>query len=119
VALTLIVFSITGAVCLSWLFSVSVVIAETFPVKNVASVLGIAGGFGAAGAVLFNYTVGLMINTVGAGKLFFVMALLHPLAVIILWKMVGPENPERKYKKTLKHYGKPDSVGTIQILPIK
>lgn len=93
-ASTLLVFSIIAIICLSWLFNMSVVIAETFPVKNVASVMGIGGGCGAAGAVLFNYAVGQFIGTVGAAKLFLVMAVLHPIAVIILWKMIRPEIPK-------------------------
>lgn len=90
---TLAVFSIVAIACLSWLFTVSVVVAEAFPVKNVASVLGIAGGCGALGAVLFNYFVGQAIGTLGADKIFIAMAFLHPLAVLILWTMVRPEKP--------------------------
>jgi ACS family hexuronate transporter-like MFS transporter len=90
---TLAVFSIVAIACLSWLFTISVVIAEAFPAKNVASVLGIAGGFGALGAVLFNYFVGKFIGTLGAEKIFIAMAFLHPLAVLILWTMVRPEKP--------------------------
>ena len=93
---TLAVFSIVAIACLSWLFTVSVVIAEAFPVKNVASVLGIAGGFGALGAVLFNYFVGQFIGTLGAEKIFIAMAFLHPIAVLILWTMVRPEKPKNQ-----------------------
>lgn len=93
-ASTIIVFCIVAAVCISWLFTISVVIAETFPVNNVASVLGIAGGFGAVGAVVFNYFVGQFIGTIGAGKIFFIMAFLHPLAILILWTMVKVEKPK-------------------------
>lgn len=93
---TLIVFSLVAIACLSWLFNISVVVAEAFPVKNVASVLGIAGGFGALGAVLFNYFVGQFIGTLGAEKIFIAMAFLHPMAVIILWTMVRPEQPKKK-----------------------
>jgi ACS family hexuronate transporter-like MFS transporter len=93
---TLIVFSTVAITCLSWLFTVSVVVAEAFPVKNVASVLGIAGGFGALGAVLFNYFVGQFMGTLGAGKIFIAMAFLHPLAVLILWTMVRPEKPKKQ-----------------------
>ena len=82
-----------GAVCLSWLFSLSVVIAETFPAKNVGSVLGIAGGCGAAGAVVFNTYVGTVMDTIGPAPVFAVMALLHPVAVVVLWSMVRPERP--------------------------
>ena len=90
---TLAVFSIVAIACLSWLFTISVVVAEAFPVKNVASVLGIAGGFGALGAVLFNYFVGEFIGTLGAGKIFIAMGFLHPIAVLLLWTMVRREKP--------------------------
>ena len=92
-AATLAIFSLVAAACLSWLFSLSVVIAEAFPSRNAASVLGIAGGFGAAGAVVFNGFVGEMLSTLGPARVFGVMALLHPIAVVILWTMVRPERP--------------------------
>jgi ACS family hexuronate transporter-like MFS transporter len=90
-AAVLAIFSVVGAVCLSWLFSLSVVIAETFPAANVGSVLGIAGGFGAAGAVIFNAYVGDAMATMGPAPIFVVMSLLHPAASIVLWTMVRPE----------------------------
>jgi ACS family hexuronate transporter-like MFS transporter len=93
VATTLIIFSVVGAVCLSWLFSMSVVIAEAFPQGNVGSVLGIAGGCGAVGGMLFNQYVGQMIGNIGAAKMFAVMAVLHPLAAFVLWLMVRREEP--------------------------
>ncbi|WP_422058003.1 MFS transporter [Sphingomonas sp.] len=88
---TLLVFSLVAVAALSWLFTISVVIAESFPVANAASVLGIAGGCGAAGAVVFNYFVGQLIGSVGAHQIFLVMALLHPIAIVILWTMVREE----------------------------
>jgi ACS family hexuronate transporter-like MFS transporter len=97
-AAVLFLFSIVGAVCLSWLFSLSVVIAETFPAENVGSVLGIAGGCGAAGAVVFNTYVGGMMDTIGPAPIFAVMALLHPLASVVLWTMVRPERPNAPHE---------------------
>lgn len=93
---TLLIFSLVAVACLSWLFTISVVIAEAFPVKNVASVLGIAGGFGAVGAVLFNYFVGQFMGTIGTDKIFIAMAFLHPIAVLLLWTMVKKEKPDTK-----------------------
>jgi len=89
----LIIFSIVAVVCLSWLFTINVVIAESFPVKNVASVVGITAGFGAVGGAVFNYYVGQLIGSVGAGALFLIMGCLHLVAVLILWKMTRPEIP--------------------------
>jgi ACS family hexuronate transporter-like MFS transporter len=50
---TLAIFSVVGAVCLTWLFNLGVVVAEAFPARNVGSVWGIAGGVwrGRGGAV--------------------------------------------------------------------
>ncbi len=92
-AATLAIFSLVAVACLSWLFSLSVVIAEAFPLRNAASVLGIAGGFGAAGAVVFNAFVGEMMSSLGPTLVFAAMALLHPIAVLILWTCVRRERP--------------------------
>lgn len=90
-AATLIIFSIVAISCFTWLLTMNVVVAEAFPVNNVASVIGIAGGFGALGAVLFNTFVGAFMGTVGASKIFIAMAFLHPLALLLLWTVVRKE----------------------------
>ncbi len=91
---TLAIFSVVGAVCLTWLFNLGVVVADTFPAANVGSVWGIAGAFGATGAILFNFYVGNLMETFGAGRIFAVMAVLHPLAAVVLWLTVRGEQPE-------------------------
>jgi len=91
----IIIFSIVAVVCLSWLFTINVVIAESFPVKNVASVVGITAGFGAVGGAIFNFYVGQLIRSVGAANLFLIMGCLHLIAVLILWKMMRPEIPKQ------------------------
>jgi ACS family hexuronate transporter-like MFS transporter len=93
VAVTIVKFSILAAVALSWIYTESVLIAETFTVNNVASVLGIAGGFGAAGSVLFNYLIGQYMSSMGTTWIYMVMACLHPLALFILWNMIRPARP--------------------------
>lgn len=90
---TLTIFSLVAITCLTWLFNINVVVAEAFPVGNVASVLGIAGGFGAAGAVLLNYFIGQYMGSLGIGKIFLCMAFLHPIAVLLLWVIIKPEKP--------------------------
>jgi ACS family hexuronate transporter-like MFS transporter len=95
---TLIVFSLVAVMALSWLFTISVVVAEAFPLENAASVLGIAGGFGALGAALFNFYVGRFIGSLGAGNIFLIMAFLHPLATVVLWTMVRKEQPSPIHK---------------------
>lgn len=90
---TLAIFSIVGAVCLTWLFNLGVVVAESFPAANVGSVWGIAGGFGAVGAVGFNIYVGEAMTRFGSAGIFMALAVLHPLAAIVLGLMTQRERP--------------------------
>lgn len=90
---TLAIFSVVGAICLTWLFNVAVVVAEAFPRGNVGSVWGIAGAFGAAGAICFNLYAGELMSTLGSAKVFATLAVLHPLAAVVLGTLVRPERP--------------------------
>ena len=90
---TLAIFSVVGAVCLTWLFNLGVVVADTFPAANVGSVWGIAGAFGATGAIFFNFYVGRLMETFGVGRIFVAMAVLHPIAAVVLWLTVRREQP--------------------------
>ena len=90
---TLAIFSIVAAVCLTWLFNLGVVVADAFPAANVGSVWGIAGAFGACGGMVFNKYVGDLMGKFGSDQIFMVLAVLHPLAAIILTSTVRKEQP--------------------------
>lgn len=93
IGLIIAIFSLIAIMCLSWLYTICVVIAETFPVKNVASVVGITAGAGAVGGAIFNLFVGSLLTTMG-NVLFAVMSVLHFIAALILWRMVRREWPK-------------------------
>lgn len=95
-ASTLAIFSVVGAVCLTWLFNLGVVVAESFPKANVGSVWGIAGACGAAGAMCFNAFVGEAMASFGSTRIFVVLAFLHPIAAIVLSSTVRVERPPLK-----------------------
>lgn len=99
VGLIVTVFSLIAIMCLSWVYTICVVIAEAFPVKNVASVVGITAGAGAIGGAIFNFFVGALLSSMG-DILFAVMGVLHLIAAVILWKMIRHENPEKHIKTT-------------------
>jgi len=90
---TLAIFSVVAAVCLTWLFNLGVVVADAFPAANVGSVWGIAGAFGAVGGMVFNKFVGDLMGTFGSTQIFMALAVLHPLAAIILTTTVRKEQP--------------------------
>lgn len=93
IGLIVAIFCIIAIVCLSWLYTICVVIAETFPVKNVASVVGITAGAGAVGGAAFNIFIGSLLSGMG-NVLFAVMGVLHLFAALILWRMIRREVPK-------------------------
>jgi len=67
IGLVVAIFSLIAIMCLSWLYTICVVIAEAFPVKNVASVVGITAGAGAVGGAVFNERKITVSNDPGLG----------------------------------------------------
>jgi len=90
---TIVAFSLVAILCMAWLNSLAPIISATFSVKNVASVWGIAGSFGAAGAIVMNYVVGQASKWLDPSLLFIVFATLHPLAAILLNSLVRTPRP--------------------------
>lgn len=89
------IFSLVAVMCLSWLYTLPVVLAETFPIGNVATVMGLSCGAGALGSVVFNLFTGSIPES-GWKWLFILMGTLHLIAAVILTRMVRPEIPDNK-----------------------
>lgn len=93
IGLIVTIFSLIAIMCLSWLYTICVVIAEAFPVKNVASVVGITAGAGAIGGAIFNIFIGSLLSSMG-NILFAIMGILHLFAALIIWRMIRKETPK-------------------------
>ena len=91
--LTLALFCVIAVVCASWLATLAPIITEVFPLANVASVWGIAGAFGATGAIVFNHLIGHAAERIGLDTLFVVMGALHPCAALVLALLVRRKHP--------------------------
>lgn len=94
------IFSFTAVLCLSWLYTFPVVLAESFPVKNVATVMGCCCGAGALGSVVFNQFVGSIPENIWF-ILFIIMGTLHIISAFVLWKMVRREEPQLTTKNNI------------------
>ncbi|AWI09960.1 MFS transporter [Ereboglobus luteus] len=81
---TIVLFCVVAVLCNAWLGSIAPIIAQVFPVGNVASVYGIAGAFGATGAIVFNWLIGQAATLWGMDTLFIVMGCLHPCAALVM-----------------------------------
>jgi ACS family hexuronate transporter-like MFS transporter len=71
-----------------WMYSLPAIIAEVFPLGNIASVWSIVGSLGAVAVVGFNWLVGQTDQTKGFPPTFIVMALLYPIGALLLCRLV-------------------------------
>ena len=84
VAVVIGLFCVVAAVCQVWLFTVTTLVADIFPRTSVASVLGIAGSFGALGGLLSSKLIGTFVGTLGFTPVFLALGCFHLVAAAIL-----------------------------------
>ena len=95
VGLVVAVFCIVAAICNAWLYNAPLTVVEQFPIANGASVMGLCCGAGALGSVVFNQVTGSIPESAWV-YLFCLMGVLHLIAAVIVYKMIGPEVPGTK-----------------------
>lgn len=75
--------------CNAWVFLSNVFVADLVPRENVATAVGLLSAMGGATSALFNLGAGWMVTHAGYAPLFWIGALLHPLAAVVLWRAYG------------------------------
>jgi ACS family hexuronate transporter-like MFS transporter len=81
---TVALLCVVAVVCLGWLSILGPLVADAFPSGNVGSVWGIAGAFGATGAIIFNHQVGKISSAVGSENMFLILGALHLVATAVI-----------------------------------
>lgn len=84
VALLLITF-VTVA-CQLWFFGTGPLLADLLPARINATAFGVIGAFGASTGLLMNYAAGPIIERFGYATVFATLAVLHPIAALVLWR---------------------------------
>lgn len=90
---TVALLCVVAVVSLGWLSILGPLVADAFPPGNVGSVWGIAGAFGATGAVIFNYEVGRITSALGSANMFLILGGLHLVAAAIIVILVRDLKP--------------------------
>jgi ACS family hexuronate transporter-like MFS transporter len=90
IALAVGVVTIGWTVAQSWFFYQAVLFAELFPKNAAATALGICGAVGAGSGMLVNLGLGPLIERFGYMPVFVAGGLLHPIAAIVLRRVLLP-----------------------------
>lgn len=89
VALVIVIFATTYFMAFTWLAMSNILMADLFPKNQVGSAIGLISCVGTIGAAVFNGVVGSVIERVGYMPVFIALALVHPIALVIMQKFYG------------------------------
>ena len=82
----LVMISLVAIVCQIWFFGQGLLVADIFPRNSAATIAGLLGAVGASGGLLMNVIAGPLIERAGYIPVFAGLALLHPVAGLMLWR---------------------------------
>lgn len=74
----------------AWLGNISALIVDIIPPRIMATTFGVIAAGSAAGGIAMNSLVTWMVRDFSYAPCFFVMALLHPIAIGLLWRYRRP-----------------------------
>jgi ACS family hexuronate transporter-like MFS transporter len=83
-SLAIVFFSLAMFAHQFWSTIMQTLAADLFPARMVGSVAGLMGAAGSFGAMFFSYVAGYLIQDYGYSRVFFVIAIVHPLSFVII-----------------------------------
>lgn len=88
-AVVMVILATTYFMAFTWLAMSNILMADMFPKNQVGTAVGVISFVGTTGAAIFNAGVGSVIEAVGYLPVFVTLALLHPIAVLVLQLFYG------------------------------
>lgn len=85
-AVTVLIASLVAFAHMSWLINLSAALLEVFPKRLVGKAFGMVAAGSAFGGMLSSELIGYFVTHGGYKPVFFLMAIMHPLALALLWK---------------------------------
>lgn len=76
--------------CQAWSINVATLVPDIVPANETASVMGLLGTAGSCGGIVFVQILGFAIVTFGYASAFVLAAVLHPVALLLLFWLLRP-----------------------------
>jgi len=89
VPLVILILATTYFLAFTWLALSNILMADLFPKNQVGTAIGVISCVGTVGAAIFNAGVGSVIEAVGYLPVFIALALVHPVALVIMQAFYG------------------------------
>lgn len=85
--------SIAALAHLTWMVTLTTLVTDLFPAASVATVFGVIAAGSGLGGMLSTALVGQLVTHVSYTPVFVAMGFLHPLALLLLWRIRADRAP--------------------------
>jgi ACS family hexuronate transporter-like MFS transporter len=72
---------------MTWLINLSSLVVDLIPKRSLATTFGVIAAGSSLGGMMMNWAVGRLVTNASYGPAFVVMACVHPLAILIVWRL--------------------------------
>lgn len=86
-SMVLVVGMVIAFAHMAWLINLSSLVVDLIPQCSLATTFGVIAAGSALGGILMNWAVGLLVSHHSYDLAFLVMAVLHPLALLLVWRL--------------------------------
>jgi ACS family hexuronate transporter-like MFS transporter len=84
-AVSVLIASIVALAHMAWLVTLTATVVELYPAEQVGKAAGLIAMGSGFGGMLSSEIVGYLVTHGGYTPVFFLMAILHPIAIVLLW----------------------------------
>jgi ACS family hexuronate transporter-like MFS transporter len=70
---------------MAWLINLSALVVDLIPQRSLATTFGVIAAGSAVGGIMMNWAVGRLVTDYSYGPAFLAMAVVHPLALLLVW----------------------------------
>jgi ACS family hexuronate transporter-like MFS transporter len=91
---SLAIASIVALAHMAWLVTLTAIVLDHFPASRMATAAGVIAGGSGLGGMLSAEILGQIIPRHGYTPIFWVMGLLHPLALLLIWRLRAPRETD-------------------------
>jgi ACS family hexuronate transporter-like MFS transporter len=72
---------------MTWLINLSSLVVDLIPQRSLATTFGVIAAGSSLGGMVMNWAVGRLVTHASYGPAFVVMACVHPLAILLVWRL--------------------------------
>lgn len=92
-ALSVLIASVVALGHMAWLVTLTATVIELYPANQVGKAAGLIAMGSGFGGMISSEIVGYLVTHGGYTPVFFLMAVLHPIAIVLLWPVFRQKRP--------------------------